>query len=335
MAKQILRYLGTFLHEINEQNQYLGLDPYQPSSSLIEAVNLAIILNQPLLLMGEPGCGKTRLAEAVAAELHQNTDYTKRYFRWDIKSTSKAKEGIYQYDALRRLYDANAGQADAREITNYISDGPLLEAFKAPQHNGLPNILLIDEIDKADIDFPNDLLLELDKASSFQEKQFFIPELNDYEKGSSKVLIFITSNRERELPAAFLRRCLYHKIEFPKGPTLVNILKAKFGKKTNQEEAFIRNAVSLFWDVRDKVKGFSESEKRPSTSELIEWFHIIEECQKLKNKPEYSPQEKELLNQLEVIENYDGNVDGIRIPFQQVLLKTWESNLLFEKSNRS
>jgi len=168
-------------------------------------------LKRPLLIMGEPGCGKTRLAEAVAYELH-GEDMEKHYFRWDIKSTTKAKDGIYQYDALGRLYDVNVEDKKAKDIeTNYITYGALAKAFSESQNaNGAPNVLLIDEIDKADIDFPNDLLLEL------ENKEYVVRELNDKKvQAKSEALIFVTSNQEKELPPAFLRRCLYHFIEFP------------------------------------------------------------------------------------------------------------------------
>lgn len=309
-------FTGTFLQS---RNQNLNLDAYNPSPELVEAVNLAILLGQPLLLMGEPGCGKTRLAEAVAAELHGDT-FNEHYFRWDIKSTSRAKEGIYQYDALGRMYDANARNPDAKNIEPYISYGKFADAFTKPQNGNLPNILLIDEIDKADIDFPNDLLFEIEKG------EFFIPELNKKVVRKSNVIIFVTSNRERELPPAFLRRCLYHYIKFPEQKDLINIIQAKFKNQT--DNTLIERSVDMFLDIREKLDGqFAESEKKPSTSELLEWFRVIDH---------YSHQNRSYLSAdaqsfLETVANYEkGGIDSVKIPFEQVLLKTWESKQLFD-----
>jgi MoxR-like ATPase len=314
---KILTFTGKFLETRNEA---LNLDAYHPSDELTESVNLAILLQQPLLLMGEPGCGKTRLAEAVAAELHGDK-WRNHYFRWDIKSSSKAKDGIYQYDALRRLYDANSKNADATNMNNYITYGKLAEALTKPQNEGKPNILLIDEIDKADIDFPNDLLIEIEKG------RFFIPELNKEFDKTSEVLVFITSNRERELPSAFLRRCLYHYIIFPDFADLQKIIHAKFARK--DDDLFVKNAVNLFLDIRHKVEGqFAETEKKPATSELIEWFRVIDHYQKLKEIG-YDLKESDVAF-VQTIENYlEGSIGEIRIPFKQVLLKTFESNKLF------
>ncbi|MGB8193140.1 MAG: MoxR family ATPase [Chitinophagaceae bacterium] len=309
-----LTYTGTFLKQ-----PALNLEVYDPSPELVEAVNLALLVEQPLLLMGEPGSGKTRLAEAVAAELH-GENYKNHYFRWDIKSTSTAKEGIYQYDALKRMYDVNAQSASARKIRNYISYGKFAEALTEPQNGNLPNILLIDEIDKAGIDFPNDLLLEIEK------KEFFIPELNERIEASSKVLIFITSNRERELPPAFLRRCLYHYIKFPAHDDLTKIIHARFGQRSN--EKLVTNAVHLFLDIRAKIEAqFAENEKKPATSELLDWFRVVND--RITRKDKLTGSEKK---ELERIEKYEkGKLDeNTPIPFRQALLKTWESNQLFK-----
>jgi MoxR-like ATPase len=305
-------------HYLAKRDNPLNLDVYTASPELVEAVNLALLLEQPLLLMGEPGCGKTRLAEAVAAELH-GPDYKQHYFRWDIKSTSKAKEGIYQYDALKRLYDANAQNAEAKEISNYISYGKFAQALTTPQNGNIPNVLLIDEIDKADIDFPNDLLLEIEKG------EFEIPELKQKVARNSKVLIFITSNRERELPPAFLRRCLYYYINFPKQQDLIRIVQAKFGDYSN---GLVEKAVHLFLDVRGKIEGqFAESEKKPATSELLEWFRVIHHYTSIQEKGQLPAS---IASQLEVVRNYKkDSLDNTPLPFPQILLKTWESNQLF------
>lgn len=315
MAK-LLKYTGSSLET---KNPKLGLESYRPSDELIEAVNLALLLEQPLLLMGEPGCGKTRLAEAVAAELH-GEKWKDHYFRWDIKSTSKAKEGIYQYDALKRLYDANSNNVDAVHAKNYKTDGKLAEALTKPQNGDLPNILLIDEIDKADIDFPNDLLLEIEKGT------FFIPELNETVVGTSKVVVFITSNRERELPPAFLRRCLYHYITFPSLEELKNIVIAKFDKK--EDDVLVQNAIKLFLDIRQEIdENFAETDKKPATSELLEWFKVINYYDELRKKVNISTNEKVFLD---IIDTYTEGKMPIKIPFKQVLLKTFESNRLFQ-----
>lgn len=301
------------------RNGAVGLDVYNPAPQLVEAVNIAILLGQPLLLMGEPGCGKTRLAEAVAAELH-GEKFRDHYFRWDIKSTSRAREGIYQYDALARMYDANAGNANASRVEPYISYGMFARAFTQPQNGNIPNILLIDEIDKADIDFPNDLLLEIEKG------EFFIPELNKRVERKSNVIIFVTSNRERELPPAFLRRCIYHYINFPRYEDLVVIMQAKFSLGAGNR--LVGKAVDMFLDIREKIEGqFAESEKKPSTSELLEWFRVIHHYADDDERNKAPASIKILLNTLDKYEK--GTIDSIKIPFEQVLLKTWESKQLF------
>lgn len=319
---RVVSYEGTYLEN---NNNPLGLEVYRPAPELVEAVNLALILKQPLLLMGEPGCGKTRLAEAVAAELHQFA-YKEHYFRWDVKSTSKAKDGIYYYDALARMYDAGAHDSKAKDVKNYISYGKFANALTKAQNaidpgKNVPNILLIDEIDKADIDFPNDLLMEIEK------REFTIPETGEKIEAASQALIIITSNRERELPPAFLRRCLYYFIGFPQKDDLAAILSAKFGMAN---DTWIANAVNLFLDIRAKMDSqFSESEKKPSTSELIEWFKIIHYY-----RQKGAAVSESVKSQLAAIENYRTST-GIpsNIPFPQVLLKTWEANKLFGVNN--
>lgn len=326
MENTILTYTGTALSTKAKADAY-QLKIYKPADEVIQAVNLAGLLKMPLLLMGEPGCGKTRLAEAVAVELH-NEKWKEHYFRWDIKSSSKAKDGICLYDALGRLYDANAKNEKARHITAYLQMGEMLKAYTQETNGDLPNILLIDEIDKADIDFPNDLLFEIEKG------EFMIPELNKKITGHGKVLVFITSNRERELPDAFLRRCLYQYIPFPKRGKLIEII-----EESNQSKSdpFIEKVVDLFLKIREQVENqFAENEKKPATSELLNWMQTIDVYQSLKDKKEEECNdiEKGIKAQLAIIEQYDEKItlaDLDKIPFRQVLLKTYESNKLFEK----
>ena len=309
-----LKYTGDFLRT----GAKMGFEAYDPSPELVEAVNLAILLDQPLLLMGEPGSGKTRLAEAVAAEIH-GAKMNNHFFRWDIKSNSKAQDGIYLYDALGRMYDANVKDAKAKDHKEYIKYGKLATAFTAPQNGNKPNVLLIDEIDKADIDFPNDLLLEIEK------KEFYIPELKQTVKRSADTIIFITSNRERELPPAFLRRCLYYYIKFPTTLELSKIIQTKFN--LSPEDKLVTNAVNLFIDIRGRLEAqFSEGDKKPATSELLEWFKVIHHYRNPQTEKSDSTK-----SSIEIIENYEkGNADTIKIPFPQALLKTLESNQVFE-----
>lgn len=315
----------------NKKDEEVRLDNYLPSEDLIDAVNLAIQLGRPLLLMGEPGCGKTRLAEAVAYELHTNK-MQEHLFRWDIKSTTKAKDGIYQYDALKRLYDVNiqSKKSDVENIKNdteaseeernieklihYIEYGSLVNAFSEPQNGDKPNILLIDEIDKADIDFPNDLLLELDT------KTFVIPELsNEPRKADSEVLIIITSNQEKELPPAFLRRCIFFFIEFPEE----HLAKIVANHIHHVDTETTEKALELFANIRENL---SESDKKPSTSELIDWFKMLEYYTEIKKeKRQKSAAEKRLIAQLDLI-------DKGKIPFRQLLLKTQSANQKIEEN---
>lgn len=246
-----------------EERELCGIQPYYPSEELIEAVNLTIFLQKrPLLLKGEPGCGKTRLAEAVARELGLP------YERWYIKSTTRAKEGLYNYDAVGRLHDAQLARFDdeqrskVKNIGEYIKLGPLGRAFQKERRT----VLLIDEIDKADIDFPNDLLEALD------EGRFTITETGEEIKAKQPPIIFITSNDEKDLPDAFLRRCLFHYIEFPSESNLVKILNAHF---PNSSPAVIGAAVSRFEQLRRQMEKDSRTAKKVSTSELIDWFTIL------------------------------------------------------------
>lgn len=256
-------YTGTKQPSPEECERY-GLQPYFPSEELIEAVNLTIFLQKrPLLLKGEPGCGKTRLAEAVARELGLP------YEAWYIKSTTRAKDGLYTYDAVGRLHDAQLARfndeqrSKVKSISEYIKLGSLGRAFQNKQRT----VLLIDEIDKADIDFPNDLLQELD------EGRFTIPETEEEIKATQPPIIFITSNDEKDLPDAFLRRCLFHYIKFPSEPDLVKILNVHF---PNSSSGVIAAAVSRFRQLRVQMeKDSGRTGKKVSTSELIDWFTIL------------------------------------------------------------
>lgn len=317
---EILTFNGNALANPTGKERDLGLDYYWASDELVEAVNLALALQykRPLLLMGEPGCGKTRLAEVVAYELH-GEKMNDHYFRWDIKSTTKAKDGIYQYDALKRLYHANLGDAANKQTENieeYIEYGKLANAFTQPQNGNKPNILLIDEIDKADIDFPNDLLLEL------ENKTFFIKELGEKGeiKAQSDVLVIITSNQEKELPPAFLRRCIFHFINFPE-EQLANIVEHHI---ESVEEEVVEKALELFAEIRENL---SDIDKKPSTSELIDWFKMIDYYTQVKtdqpNAENRTATQNRLIEQLDLI-------DTGKIPFKQVLLKTIEANQKIE-----
>lgn len=255
--------------------------PYYPSEGLVESVEYARLLNRPLLLRGEPGSGKTKLAQAIAHELY-GKDYRDYYFEWFIKSTSKAVDGLYIYDHLARLRDANFQPDKINDDNKYVyrNLGPLGKAFLKSTEDK-PSVLLIDEIDKADIDFPNDLLLELD------QKRFFIEETNEEIIATAAPIIIITSNDERELPNAFLRRCVFHYIDFPNEDLLFGILKGRASAFVKQfqklghsdvemlDKAFMRDVVQRFRKLYSKMKDNPNARKPPSTSELLDWFKII------------------------------------------------------------
>jgi MoxR-like ATPase len=232
--------------------KFEGTKNYIATEDLKVAVNAAITLERPIIVKGEPGTGKTMLAhevaEAIGAEI----------ITWHIKSTTKAQQGLYEYDAVTRLRDSQLGDEKVKDIKNYISKGKLWHAFESGQRP----VLLIDEIDKADIEFPNDLLLELDKM------EFFVYETGETIKAKNRPIVIITSNNEKELPDAFLRRCFFHYIKFPDAGTMEEIVNVHFPEI---KQDLIREAFQIFYDMRE-VPGIK---KKPSTSELIDWLKLL------------------------------------------------------------
>jgi len=252
---------------------FKGTDTYVATKELQIAVNAAIHLEKPLLVKGEPGTGKTLLAHEIAAALG------KKIITWHIKSTTAAQQGLYEYDAVSRLRDSQLGNKDVENIANYIKQGKMWEAFDTEESV----VLLIDEIDKADIEFPNDLLLELDKM------EFFVYELQKTIKAKHRPIVIITSNNEKELPDAFLRRCLFHYIRFPDKETMQEIVDVHYPKI---QEELVGSAMRLFYELRD-TRGMK---KKPSTSELIDWIKLLlmekikaEELEKIDLKAELPP----------------------------------------------
>jgi len=232
--------------------RFEGTDSYVATPDLQVAVNAAIALERPLLVKGEPGTGKTILAHEVAKGLGREL------ITWHIKSTTKAMQGLYEYDAVSRLRDGQLGDARVRDIANYIKPGKLWDAFEA---DAAP-VLLIDEIDKADIEFPNDLLLELDRM------EFFVYELRKTIVARQRPIVMITSNNEKELPDAFLRRCFFHYIRFPDRETMEKIVEVHF---PGLKRELVQEALTIFFDVRE-VPGLK---KKPSTSELLDWLKLL------------------------------------------------------------
>ncbi|MCW5773791.1 MAG: MoxR family ATPase [Rhodospirillaceae bacterium] len=232
--------------------RFTGTDNYVATDDLMVAVNASIALQRPLLVKGEPGTGKTVLAHEVAKALGRPI------LEWHIKSTTKAQQGLYEYDAVARLRDSQLGDPRVHEIKNYIIRGKLWEAFAAET----PPVLLIDEIDKADIEFPNDLLLELDRM------EFHVYETRETVKAQHRPIVFITSNNEKELPDAFLRRCFFHYIRFPDADTMTRIVEVHF---PSIKKELLRAALAAFYDIRE-VPGLK---KKPTTSELLDWLKLL------------------------------------------------------------
>jgi MoxR-like ATPase len=232
--------------------KFLGTKTYVTTDDLKIAVNAAITLERPLLIKGEPGTGKTVLALEVAKALKAPL------IEWHIKSTTKAQQGLYEYDAVTRLRDSQLGDERVKDIRNYIKQGKLWSAFSSPERP----VLLIDEIDKADIEFPNDLLQELDRM------EFFVYETGETIKAQQRPIVMITSNNEKELPDAFLRRCFFHYIKFPDQETMREIIDVHF---PNLKGRLVQEALKIFYDVRE-VPGLK---KKPSTSELLDWIKLL------------------------------------------------------------
>lgn len=298
-----LQFTGQKQPALGDRDPETGrrLVPYLANEALVEAVNLAIFLERPLLLKGEPGCGKTQLAWAVKHELGLPME------EWHIKSTSRARDGLYTYDAVGRLRDAQLANQNidpeavdrAKDPSRYVRPGALGKAFQNDQRT----IVLIDEIDKADIDFPNDLLLELD------ERRFVVDETGEEIKADEDKapIVFITSNDEKDLPDAFLRRCLFHYIEFPDSDRLVQIIRATYPDAAPEVvEAAVQRFEALRGEMGDKAG------KRVSTSELLDWFRVLERFPK-----------DEALAKLEG-----------QVPFAGVLLKNWEQHVKYLRAPR-
>tara|TARA_Y100001960_G_scaffold162546_1_gene170901 strand:+ start:110 stop:970 length:861 start_codon:yes stop_codon:yes gene_type:complete len=257
---------------MNDQIRFSGTENYIATEDLMVAVNAAVTLERPLLIKGEPGTGKTVLAHEVAKALN------KPIIEWHIKSTTKAQQGLYEYDAVSRLRDSQLGEKRVHDISNYIQRGKLWEAFAADEQV----VLLIDEIDKADIEFPNDLLLELDRM------EFFVYETQERVQAKRRPIVIITSNNEKELPDAFLRRCFFHYIQFPDTETMEQIVEVHHPKL---KKNMLREALNAFFEIRE-VPGLK---KKPSTSELLDWIKLLvvedipPEALKFKDKKDIIP----------------------------------------------
>ena len=232
--------------------RFAGTDGYLTSPALQAAVNCALALERPLLVKGEPGTGKTLLADAIAGALQT------KLLTWNVKSTSRAQDGLYVYDTVQRLYDSRFGDGDVRDIRRYIRFGPLGEAFRSAERV----VLLIDEVDKADLEFPNDLLHELDRM------RFRILETDEEVQAQHRPVVVVTSNNEKELPDAFLRRCVFHFIDFPDRELMQRIVRVHHPKL---DETLVQQALDIFYQLRDLTR----LRKRPSTSELVDWLAVL------------------------------------------------------------
>ena len=274
----------------DQTQKFQGTDSYVATDDLKLAVNAAMTLQRPLLIKGEPGTGKTMLAEEVARGLGMPL------VQWHIKSTTKAQQGLYEYDAVSRLRDSQLGDARVKDIHNYIVKGVLWQAFEADK----PMVLLIDEIDKADIEFPNDLLREIDKM------EFYVYETHQLIKAKQRPVVIITSNNEKELPDAFLRRCFFHYIKFPDKETMQKIVDVHF---PNIKKELLAAAMESFFQMRD-LPGLK---KKPSTSELLDWLKLL--------MAEDIP--------LEVLQSKDGK--AAIPPLHGALLKNEQDVHLFER----
>ena len=233
--------------------EYTGSAQYIVSPELQRCVRVAMAMGKPLLVKGEPGTGKTMLAESVSQAMGMPL------YRWNIKSTTKAQEGLYHYDTVQRLYDSQFGGTHVEDIRHYIKLGPLGQALKSPQQT----VLLIDEIDKADLEFPNDLLWELDRM------EFYIPETGDTIRANYRPVVIITSNSEKELPDAFLRRCMFHYIAFPEPEEMDRIVRTHFPEL---DHVLLEKAMELFY----RLRRIPDLQKKPGTSELLDWLQALE-----------------------------------------------------------
>ena len=270
--------------------KFQGTESYVATEDLTLAVNAAVTLERPLLVKGEPGTGKTELARQVAEALGL------RMLEWNVKSTTKAQQGLYEYDAVSRLRDSQLGEERVHDVRNYIRKGKLWQAFEAEEKV----VLLIDEIDKADIEFPNDLLQELDRMS------FDVYETHERIEAKERPIVVITSNNEKELPDAFLRRCFFHYIKFPDTETMREIIEVHF---PGIQKTLVTKAMEIFYEIRD-VPGLK---KKPSTSELLDWLKL-------------------LLNEdmpIEVLQ--DANPNAAIPPLHGALLKNEQDVMMFER----